>query len=274
MLSGAALSSLGAGSADAAFVSIDFENINLTYPSPDKIFIQHFYNGGTSSVGTSGTNYRVSCGENVLNVCLNSLGEIFSNTSRGGLGDPTPQNGALFILTGSKIYLSYASGFDTGFSFNCTSANHSGSVTFCNELNGLGTPLARLSLILNVGSCPGCNAGFCPYTPIGVLFSGKEKSIGFGGVTNQIAFDDPSGRPAGDRGRGCIAPAGRPTVEQRRVGRGGPFDGQSCPAPAPARLGHQDWLLLPDRQALWSLRNQSVPPSEFLWLGFLTDEAP
>jgi hypothetical protein len=35
------------------------------------------------------------------------------------------------------------------------------------------------------------------------------------------------------------------------------------------RLGHQDWLLMPDRQALWSLRNQSVPPSEFLWLGFL-----
>lgn len=125
-----------------------------------------------------------------------------STTAAQARSAPPSQNGALFLLTSSVTYLNSASGFDTASPSKYTSVNVSASVTFYNDLNGLGTPLATVDLTPNASSCPGYNAGFSPYTPIGVLFLGKEKSIGFGGVTNQIAFDEPSGRPAGGRAGG------------------------------------------------------------------------
>ncbi|MDM7953739.1 MAG: hypothetical protein QUV07_11075 [Cyanobium sp. CZS 25K] len=179
----------GAASADAAVVHLDFEDINATYPS-GYASILDFYNGGTSSDGTSGTNYGISFGDNALAICLNTLGTSCSNTSRGGLGDPTSQLGGLFFLSGSETFLNYAAGFDTGFSFNYVSLNFSGSVNVYDDLNGAGNILATLNLSPNAGSCPGFNAGFCPFSPTGVLFSGTAKSIGFGGVANQIVFDD------------------------------------------------------------------------------------
>jgi hypothetical protein len=53
MRSGAALSSLGAGSADAAIESLGFDCINPSDPFPNSIFILDFYNGGTGTVGTA-----------------------------------------------------------------------------------------------------------------------------------------------------------------------------------------------------------------------------
>lgn len=179
----------GAASAQAAVIHLDFEDINATYPS-GYAAIKDFYNGGTSSDGTSGTNHGISFGDNALAICLNTLGTSCSNTSRGGLGDPTSQRGGLFFLSGSETFLNYATGFDTGFSFNYVSLNYSGSVNVYDDLNGTGNILATLNLSPNSGSCPGFNAGFCPFSPTGVLFSGVAKSIGFAGVANQIVFDD------------------------------------------------------------------------------------
>jgi hypothetical protein len=191
LVSGVALSSLGTGSANATIVSLDFENINSSYPFGSTTQILDFYNGGLSSVSTTGTNYGVSFGANALNICLNTLGFTgCSNTSRGGIGDPTSERGGLFFLDGSETYLNYPSGFDTGFSFNYVSFSYSGSVNVYDDLNGLGNILATLNLNPNAGSCPGYTADYCPFSPIGVLFSGTAKSIGFGGVANQIAFDD------------------------------------------------------------------------------------
>ena len=181
---------ISATSAKAAVVSLDFEGINPTYPSTDTPAIKDFYNGGTSSVGTSGTNYGVSFGDNALAVCINTLTDTCSNGSRGGLGNPLSQKGSLFFLSGSETYLNYPSGFDTGFSFNYTSLTYSGSVDVHEGLNGTGNVLATLNLTPNASSCPGYNASFCPFSPTGVLFSGTARSIGFAGVANQIAFDD------------------------------------------------------------------------------------
>jgi len=210
LISGAALSSLGSGSAKAAIVSLDFENINPSYPSGNGTQILDFYNGGLSSVGTTGTNYGISFGGNALNICLNTLAATCSNTSRGGIGDTTSQQGGLFFLSGSETYLNYAAGFDTGFSFNYVSLYSSGSVSVYDDLNGAGTLLATLNLTPNAGSCPGYNAGFCPFSPIGVVFSGTAKSIAFGGVANQIVFDDVtfgSDKPGPDPGtQGVPAP--------------------------------------------------------------------
>jgi len=185
----AAALATGAASANAAVVSLDFEGINATYPS-GFAFIREFYNGGTSSDGTTGTNYGISFSANAQAICLNSTTVRCSNTSRGGLGDPDSQRGALFFLSGTETYLNYAAGFDTGFSFNYVSFSFSGDVQVYGGLNGTGNLLATLSLSPNAGSCPGYSAQFCPFSPFGVLFSGTARSIGFGGVANQIVFDD------------------------------------------------------------------------------------
>ena len=176
-------------SANANVIDLTFENI-APYPNLNNVLIQNYYNGGTSSIGTSGPNYGISFGSNALLICLNSLSQSCSNTSRGGLGDPASQRGALFFLSGGSTNLNDPAGFTTGFSFNYVSTTFSGSVGVWSGLDATGTLLATLNLSPNAGACSGYNAGFCPFSPVGVTFAGTAQSIAFGGVANQIAFDD------------------------------------------------------------------------------------
>ncbi|MCB1687893.1 MAG: PEP-CTERM sorting domain-containing protein [Halioglobus sp.] len=186
-----AVGALGLGLASAsqaAVISLDFENIG-PYPNNNDIFVQDFYNGGTSSIGTSGTNYGISFSSNSLAICLNSTSVFCSNTSRGGQ-DPGSAEGGLFFLTGAESIMNVAAGFDTGFAFNYVSLSQPGSVSVFDGLDGTGNLLATLNLNPNAGSCPGYGAGFCPFSPIGVGFAGTAKSVSFAGVANQIVFDD------------------------------------------------------------------------------------
>ena len=189
LLAGAALSLALTTGAQAAVVSLNFEGL-APYPHSSNLQILEFYNGGLSSAGTTGTNYGVSFGRNALNICLNTLSNSCSNTSRGGLGDPGSQLGGLFFLEGDETFLNYAAGFDTGFSFNYSADNVGGSVGVYDGLNGTGSLLATLNLTTNGGLCPGYNAGFCPFSAAGVNFAGTARSISFAGVANQIVFDD------------------------------------------------------------------------------------
>ncbi|MFN0184277.1 MAG: PEP-CTERM sorting domain-containing protein [Aquabacterium sp.] len=183
----AALASVGAS---ASTIVLDFENISRVYPhSNSTVFVQNYYNGGTSSDGTSGTNYGVEIGGNGLVICLNSTSVFCSNTSRGGLA-PNSAQGGLFFLSGNQTYMNVAAGFDTGFSFNYVSLSFSGSVNVYDGLNGTGNLLASVGLTPNAGSCPGYGAQFCPFGAAGVAFNGIAKSVSFGGVANQIVFDD------------------------------------------------------------------------------------
>jgi hypothetical protein len=175
--------------AHASVVDLNFEGINATYPS-GFAFINGFYDGGTSSDGTTGANYGISFSSNAQAICLNSLSVVCSNTSRGGLGDPRSQEGGLFFLSGSATYMNDPSGFTTGFSFEYVSLSVPGSVGVYSGLNGTGTLLATIDLAPNAGSCPGYGAQFCPFSAVGVSFLGTAESIGFAGVENQIVFDD------------------------------------------------------------------------------------
>lgn len=187
-LTALAVGGLLAMPASASVISLNFENI-APYPSGNSTQILEFYNGGTSSIGTSGTNYGVSFGSNALMICLNSTTVFCSNTSRGGVGDPASQQGSLFFLQGSETFLNFAAGFTTGFSFNYVSSV-SGSVGVYDGLNGTGNLLASVGLTPNRVGCAAYSAGFCPFGPAGVTFAGTAKSISFGGVANQIVFDD------------------------------------------------------------------------------------
>lgn len=176
-------------SLSAQVVTLDFEGINSSYPSGFAQVLD-FYNGGTSSDGTTGTNYGISFGSNALAICLNTIGVTCSNTSRGGLGDPTSQRGGLFFLDGGETFLNFSAGFETGFSFNYV-GQFTGSVGVYDGLNGTGNLLGSVSLVPNGGNCPAYDSnGFCPFGPAGVTFAGIGRSISFGGVANQIVFDD------------------------------------------------------------------------------------
>ncbi|CAA0101507.1 Uncharacterised protein [Halioglobus japonicus] len=187
-----AVGALGLGlvsaASQAAVITLDFENIG-PYPNNNDIFVQDYYNGGTSSAGTSGTNYGISFSSNSLAVCLNSTSVFCSNASRGGLA-PESSQGGLFFLTGAASIMNVAAGFDTGFSFNYASVNNPGSVSVYDGLDGTGNLLATLNLSPNAGNCAAYAAGFCPFAPIGVGFTGIAKSVSFAGVADQIAFDD------------------------------------------------------------------------------------
>ena len=187
---GLASSIMACGSAQADVIDLTFEGINATYPS-GFAFINDFYNGGTSSDGTSGPNFGIGFSSNAQAICLNTIGVSCSNTSRGGLGDPASQKGGLFFLSASQTFMNLAAGFDTGFSFNYTAISRGGSITVFDGLNGTGNVLATLTLPTTTsGPCPGFNAGFCPFFPDGIAFNGIAMSVAFSGVANQIVFDD------------------------------------------------------------------------------------
>lgn len=176
--------------AKANIITLDFEKIANSYPfDSSNVFVNDYYNGGTSSVGTSGPNYGIGFSSNSLVICLNSNSVFCSNTSRGGLA-PSSAQGGLFFLSGVRSIMNIAAGFDTGFSFNYVSYSQLGNVRVWDDLNASGNLLTSLSLVPNAGSCQGYSAGFCPFSPIGVSFSGIAKSVSFEGVANQIAFDD------------------------------------------------------------------------------------
>jgi hypothetical protein len=179
-----------AGSAFADPVVLNFEGINSTYPS-GFAFINTFYDGGTSSDGTTGTNYGITFSSNAQAICLNTPGVSCSNTSRGGLGDPTSQEGALFFLSGSNTFMDDPAGFTTGFSLFYTAFSDAGSLSVFSGLDGTGTLLATLALPVTPSTCNSTyGAQFCPFDPVGVAFSGTAESISFAGVENQIVFDD------------------------------------------------------------------------------------
>ncbi len=179
-----------ASASNAATIVLDFEGVNASYPS-GFAFVQDFYDGGTSSDGTSGTNFGIEFTDNAQAICLNTPGVTCSNTSRGGLGNPNSQLGGLFFLSGAETFMNVAAGFDTGFSFFYSAVNQAGSVSVFDGLNGTGNELATLSLSTTSSSCASTfNADFCPFVSSGIGFNGTAKSVSFAGVANQIVFDD------------------------------------------------------------------------------------
>jgi len=183
---GVSVAALMAASAANATIDLNFEGINSTYPS-GFAFINGFYDGGTSSDGTTGPNYGITFSPNAQAICLNSTTVVCSNTSKGGLGPANSREGALFFLSGSSTFMDIPAGFTTGFSFNYVSVS---DVAVWSGVDGTGSLLATINLSPDSGSCPGYSAAFCPFSPIGVAFSGTGKSIEFAGVANEIVFDD------------------------------------------------------------------------------------
>lgn len=170
---------------------LTFEGISPTYPFNPDVFVEGFYNGGTSSAGTTGTNFGIQFSDNALAICLNSTTVECSNTSRGGQGDPNSARSGLFFLDGDATFMNRTAGFTTGFSFFYSAVNEVGSFSVWSGLNGTGELLASLSLPVTPSTCSDDYlADFCPFQAAGVSFAGVARSVTFAGVANQIVFDD------------------------------------------------------------------------------------
>ena len=188
-LAALATTALATTAAHAGVINLNFEGLASSYPySP--VAVGEFYDGGVSGDGIAGPNYGVAFSSNALALCLNSLTVDCSNTSRGGLA-PSSAEGGLIFLTGTSTTMDVAAGFSTGFSFNYAEPNTvGGSVSVYDGLDGTGNLLASFDLSLTPSNCPGYNAAYCPFVPIGVAFAGTAESVVFGGVANYVVFDD------------------------------------------------------------------------------------
>lgn len=177
LLAASLLSSLPA-SADV--ITLTFEGVG------NMASVNDFYNGGTDSMGNSGTNYGI-------NFTQASLGLIDADAGGGGnfANEPTPST-VLFFLSGSEATMNVAAGFTTGFSFYYSSSK-AGYIHVHDQLNGQGNIIASLNLAQNYNSsnCTGDPTGnYCHWDPIGVGFTGTAYSVDFGGTTNEIGFDN------------------------------------------------------------------------------------
>lgn len=186
---------MATGPVAASVIVLDFEGAG------NGAQLLNYYNGGTDSLGNSGTNYGIAFGSNAL-----SLVDVDAGGGGNFANEPSPDT-IMFFLTGTAI-LNYAPGFDTGFSFFYTSST-AATVNIYDGLNATGSLIASLNLSaqFNANSCNGDPSGsFCNWTAVGASFSGIGKSIDFGGTVNQTGYDDITFGSATAGGGGIAVP--------------------------------------------------------------------
>lgn len=156
-----------------ATVTLDFEGIG------DHNYVGDFYNGG------GGADYGVSFSDNALALVDADAG----GTGNFG-GEPSPDT-VLFFLEGEEAVMSYADGFDIGFSFFYVGLGGA-YVNIFDDVGGTGNILASFSLPETENNDAGADPTgfFGPFEAIGIEFDGLAKSVAFGGSADQVGFDN------------------------------------------------------------------------------------
>lgn len=148
--------------------------------------IENFFNGGYGGNGSGpGPNDGITFSNNslaIISVANGGDGNFQFNPSGGP---------AAYFTGGSGDILDEASGFTTGFSFYYSSAQ-AGTVTVWSGLDGTGTELASVDLSAqgNTDCAAGSSLFFCNWTAAGATFAGTAESVDFGGVEDEVGFDD------------------------------------------------------------------------------------
>ncbi len=182
---------LAGGSAARAATVLGFEKVNLTYPQSTYASILNFYNGGTSSDGTSGTNFGISFSSDAVAVCMNALGGSCSNASRNGTS-PTSSQGGLGMKTGAAtMYLDFTAPYTGFIAFRYQVTGFPVSIQAFDGPGGSGTALtSALILTPTAGPCPAYNALMCNLGPGGLGSVTNAKSLVFVGLPGHFVFDD------------------------------------------------------------------------------------
>ena len=145
--------------------------------------IENFYNGGTGSLGSSGTNYGIAFGSDALAIISDQDG----GTGNVSSIPPPSTTTVAFFLSGPGDVMDVAAGFTTGFSFSYAAAAAPGSVDVYSGLDGTGTLLQTISLPATGDDCDG-KTDFSCWANTGVSFNGTAESAIFTGTANEIAF--------------------------------------------------------------------------------------
>jgi hypothetical protein len=177
----AALALTSIGTSSAAVVTLTFEGLK------DQESILDFYNGGTGSQGSTGTNFGVDFAGNTL---------ALIDSDAGGSGnfanEPSP-NTVMFFLSGASTIMNVGVGFTGAFSFQYSTRLNTGTVNLYDGLDGQGNLLGSIALSALGTNCSGDPTGsFCNWAQGTTAFAGVARSVDFGGAANFSAFDNMS----------------------------------------------------------------------------------
>lgn len=169
----------GASASWADPVTLTFEGLR------DRESVLNFYNGGTGSAGSTGTNYGINFAGNTL---------ALIDSDAGGTGnfanEPTGDT-VMFFLSGASTVLNVADGFTESFSFFYSTRLNTGTVNLYDGVDGTGNLVGTLNLLALGTNCAGDPTGsFCNWRMASLSFAGVVRSIDFGGAANLTAFDN------------------------------------------------------------------------------------
>jgi hypothetical protein len=188
---------VAAGVCSAAPVTLDFEGLR------DRESVLNFYNGGTGSLGSTGTNYGISFAGNT---------EALIDSDSGGTGtfanEPSGDT-VMFFKSGASTLLNVAAGFTESFSFYYSTRLTTGFVNLYDGVGGAGRLVGTIDLAALGTNCPGDPTGaFCNWEMVSLSFAGTVRSIDFGGAADFTAFDNITFGNIGTGGGGDPPPGG------------------------------------------------------------------
>jgi hypothetical protein len=169
--------------ARAATIVLDFEGLR------DLEQVLNFYNGGTGSFGSSGTNYGIGFSNGALAIIDADAG------GSGNFANEPSADTIAFFLSAPSLTMNVASGFTTGFSFYYSSSVQT-AINVYDGLNGTGNLLASVLLAAQGTASNGCQLPGDPtgvfncWNAAGVNFAGTAMSVNFGGAANLTGFDN------------------------------------------------------------------------------------
>jgi hypothetical protein len=156
----------------AEAITLNFEGLQ------DNERIENFYNGGTGSQNSTGTNFGV----------------VFTSGATGqiqGVGGPQsftnpPSPSTVMFTTGNNNYLNVADGFISTFSLAYgNSSNQTATIRIFDGLNGTGNELTFGTLLQNNPSNT-----ISTFNLLNLGFVGTARSVLFDVTANNVAFDD------------------------------------------------------------------------------------
>ncbi len=158
-----------------------------------------FYNGGTDSLGNSGSNVGVSFTDAAVGISNDANFTYYSNA---------PTGGTVLMAFDRTATMNVASGFAGQLTFwYASSATTLDAVNIYSGLNSTGTLLASASLFGNAKL--GCSdTDFCRFDLTSVKFAGVAQSVNFGGNAQFVAFDNISITPVPEASTYLLLAAG------------------------------------------------------------------
>lgn len=189
-----AIAIAGAPACWAGPVTLTFEGLR------DQESVLNYYNGGTGSLGSTGTNYGISFAGNTLALVDSDAG------GSGNFANEPSASTAMFFLSGTSTILNVSSGFTGSFSFFYSTRFNTGVVNLYDGADGAGNLVGSLNLAALGTNCSGDPTGsFCNWGEAALSLSSTVRSVDFGGAANLTAFDNIT---FGDVGEVIIPPPG------------------------------------------------------------------